>query len=320
MGPAPGPTATFEGTIQPPPPTWDPYATPGGPPPTVFPQDPTLPGPPGTTPSPLTTMQRLLQEIRFDYVWMPGSASKEFGINDVELSATFAIPFLRNPQTPLLITPGFAVHYWKGPGGWTGPGALPDDIPPRVYDAYLNTAWNPQLTQTIGGELAFRIGVYSDFEKVVDESVRFQGYGLGVVSLSPSWQVKAGVVYLDRQRIKILPAGGLVWTPNSDVRFDMLFPNPKLAMRLPGYSSCQWWLYLRGEYGGGSWTLREVSPDIVEMDYNDIRAAVGLDFETIRGLNGLFEVGLAFERELFVTKSDKFNLNPTVFIGASLAF
>jgi hypothetical protein len=249
-----------------------------------------------------------------------GKEIGDFGINDVGLSATFAIPFLRNPQTPLLITPGFAVHYWAGPIGWVPPGDPGNDVPPRVYDAYLNAAWNPQLTPVIGGELAFRTGVYTDFEKVVDDSVRFQGYGLGVVSFSPSIQVKAGVVYLDRRRVKLLPAGGIVWTPNPDVRLEILFPNPKLAFRLPGYGSCGWWLYARGEYGGGSWSLREIAPPIVLMDYNDIRCALGLEFESIRGLNGLAEVGIAFERELFITADQRTNLNTTVFVGGGLAY
>ncbi|MFC1597431.1 hypothetical protein ACFL5Q_05780 [Planctomycetota bacterium] len=114
-GIAPGPTATFQGNIQAPP-AWDPYATPGCPPPTLFPQDPVLPCP-GQPTNTLTTMQRFLQEIRLDYVWIQGSGANanEFGVNDVDLSAEFAIPFLRNPQTPLLITPGFATHFWSGP-------------------------------------------------------------------------------------------------------------------------------------------------------------------------------------------------------------
>ena len=318
---SPGPTATFQGTIQPPP-TWDPYAAPGTQPATIFPTDPTVPAFPGQGGAGLTTMTRFLQEIRLDYIWMPGGdEAGDFGIDDVNLSATFAIPFLRNPQTPLLITPAFAVHYWDGPVGWVPPiDADNNDVPPRVYDAYLNAAWNPQFSPYVSGELAFRVGVYTDFEKVVSQSIRYQGYGLGVVSFSPSLQLKAGVVYLDRRRIKLLPAGGLVWMPNPDIRFDILFPNPKLAMRLPGYSSCKWWLYLRGEYGGGSWTLREVDPSIVQIDYNDIRFALGLDFESMHGLTGLAEVGIAFERELYINSSDRTNLNTTMFVGGGLAY
>ena len=344
----PGPAATFQGNIQPSP-TFDPYATPGAAQPTLFPQDPTMPAYPGAPSDTLTTVTRFLQEIRMDYVWIPGTASNEFGVNDVDLTAEFAIPFLRNPQTPLLITPGFTFHWWNGPVSrqWDPPAVplefLGPELPPQAYDAYLNAAWNPQLTRVFSGELAFRIGVYSDFSQVVNESIRYQGYGYGLIALSPSFQLKAGVIYLDRNRIKLLPAGGVIWTPNDDVRFEILFPNPKLAIRLPGYSTTEWWLYARGEYGGGAWTL-ETSywyctictwpPDppirsLVEVDYNDMRAAVGLDFQTVRGLEGLFEVGITFEREIYYPTlpggphdpfSFTFRPDPTVFIRGGLAY
>ena len=309
-GQAPGPTATFQGNIQAPP-AWDPYATPGCPPPTLFPQDPALatPGLPTTT---LTTMTRFLQEIRLDHVWIQGSGrnSNEFGTNDSDISAEFAIPFLRNPQTPLLITPGFTTHFWSGPQA--------PDLPPRLYDAYLNTAWNPQFSRVFGGEFQFRIGVYSDFERIVNESIRYQGAGYGLISFSPSFQLKLGAVYLDRNRYKIFPAGGIVWTPNDDVRFEILFPNPKLAVRLPGYSTTEWWAYLRGEYGGGAWTVFGGSP--VSLDYNDIRVGLGLDFETVKGLNGLAEVGITFEREFYSSGTVLFRPDPTVYVRGGLAY
>jgi hypothetical protein len=248
------------------------------------------------------------------------------GIHDVELTSTFAIPFLYNPDTPLLVTPGFAVHYWNGP---TGPPDNPINMPPRVYDAFLDTAWNPRINEVLGGELNFRIGVYSDFEEVVVESLRYQGTALVVMGLSPTVQLKAGATYLDRQRIKILPAGGVVWTPNPDTRFEILFPNPRLAMRLTAIGNTDLWGYLRGEYGGGSWTIVDPADPAnqgpFERDYNDMRAAVGLEFERLSGLHGLIEAGVAFDREIYGEwaggpAGKLVDLNPTVFLHTSLAY
>lgn len=323
----PGPGATFQGGIQPAP-GWDPYATPGTPPATVFPNDPTVPYG-GQQPNTITTVTRFLQEMRMDYVWIPGTASNELGLDEVDLTAEFAIPFLRNPQTPLLVTPGFTFNFWNGPVS-PNPGPPPfvhGELPARSYDAYLNAAWNPQLSRIVSGELAFRVGVYSDFANVNHESLRYQGYGYGLVALSPSFQLKAGVIYLDRFRYKLFPAGGIVWTPNDDVRFEILFPNPKLAIRLPGYSTTEWWFYARGEYGGGSWTV-DTDPlfggGVTRVDYNDMRFALGLDFKTVRGLNGLAEVGITFERELFYPDISPapftFHPDPTVFVRGGLAY
>ena len=246
----------------------------------------------------------------------------ELGINDFELNAKFAIPFLHNAETPLLITPGFAVHYWEGPV--SDPVTSRPSLPPRTYDAYLDTAWNPQLLTWLGAELSFRIGLYDDFvRKITTDSLRFTGTGLGVVSLSPNLKVKAGVMYLDRNDIKILPSGGVVWTPNPDWYFNILFPNPKIGRRLINYGTAEWWVYATGDYGGGAWHITQRNPtEYDDFDYNDIRLAVGLEFKTYRNLNGWFEVGGAFSRELVFRDLDPptYFPNNTVFLRAGLAY
>ncbi len=317
VGPVPG--AQFNGTIQPPPSTWDPYAPPGSMPPSLLPQDPYFPY--NTPAFPTAGIQRFLQEARLDYVWLAGHGEKEFGVNEVEVFGTFAFPFFHNTQTPLLVTPGFAVHFWEGPV--TTP-ENPADLPPVAYDAYLEGAWNPQVTPMFGAELAFRVGLHSDFSRLDSHSIRYQGRGLAVLAFSPNMKVKAGVWYLDRNRIKLLPAGGVVWTPqgpDGNVVLEILFPNPRIAFRLADYYNTEWWLYGRGEYGGGAWTITRANGDHDRVDYNDLRAAVGLEFIRPR-LSGLFEVGIAFEREIVyvVGPPSVTRPNPTVFLRGSVAF
>jgi hypothetical protein len=337
--PGPGtlapPPATFNGNIQPPTGAFDPYAAPGCPTTPLLPQDPYLQCPPGIS---MGAMQKFVQQVELDYHWFAGNGEHELGINDVELSATFAFPLFINAQTPLRVTPGFAVHYWAGPVSVEpAPPAVtpwPADLPPRTYDAYLDAAWNPQVTPWFGAELDARVGVYSDFDKVTTDSIRLMGKGLAVLSFSPSFKVKAGVWYLDRNVIKILPAGGIVWTPNADIYFDILFPNPKIGKRLTTIGNTQWWLYCSGEYGGGRWQITRnngfVAPDpfaatngmLDTFDYNDIRVAVGLEFHTLRQLHGMFEVGGAFSREVVYqsTLPSAFYPNNTVYLRAGLAY
>jgi len=275
-------------------------------------------------------MQQFLQEVRVDNVWMPGRKFNELGIDDLDISATFALPFFEGPLAPLLVTPGFTFHFWNGPVSQPPP-ATSQDLPPQTYDAYLDAAWNPQLSQIWGLEMGGRIGVYSDFRsKVADDSFRLQGHFLGVLSLSPHIQVKAGVMYLDRNEIKLLPTGGIVWTPNPDVRYEILFPNPKLARRLATYGNTDWWAYIRGEYGGGAWTIKRDSPFLPpnlegitdRIDYNDIRVGVGLEFDTPNSCKGLFEVGGAFDREVVyaITNTPPFRPSPTIYVRGALAF
>lgn len=315
----PGPTATFQGGIQPPPATWDPYGTPGVQNPSLFPQDPYFPPAPGIGQIGGIPMTKFLQDIHLTHHWIPRNDENGLGLNDSEIAATFAFPFLYNEQTPLLVTPGFGYQAWDGP---RVPGV---DMPPNTYEAFLELGWNPRPTPWLGGELAFGAGVFSDFGRVEEESVRFFGRGLLVLTFSPSFQIKGGVYYLDRVRIKLLPAGGIVWTPNSDVRFDIFFPNPKLAWRWTAIGNTEWWSYVRGEYGGGSWTVEHAvgaDPDFFErVDYNDLRAAVGLEWLTLRGFGGFFEVGVAFERELlFADSGIEFEPDTMVFLGGGVHF
>ena len=61
-------------------------------------------------------------------------------------------------------------------------------------------------------------------------------------------------------------------------------------------------------------------PDV--FDYNDIRVAVGLEFNTLKQLHGMFEVGGAFSREVVYQSGlpHAFYPNNTVFLRAGLAY
>jgi hypothetical protein len=266
-------------------------------------------------------MQRFLKQLNVDYTWLGGSGLSAFSDDEVELTATFAIP-LYNPQTPLLITPGFAMNFLNGPV--TTP-TQQVEMPGHVYDAFLDAAWHPQATPWLGADLAFRIGIYSDFTEIVAESFRYTGNALGVVTLTPCMQLKAGVVYLDRVQVKMLPAGGLIWTPNPDVRFEILFPNPRIMRRLATVGTTDWWLYARGEYGGDSWTVKRTllpGQPVDKVDYDDERVAVGVEFDQHHGLTGLLEAGVAFDRQILyeTTVPSTFRPNTTYFLRAALGF
>ena len=309
---APGPAATFNGSILPPA-NYDPQATPGCASPTLLPQDPYL-QPPGTQWAPfepVVTMQKFFQEIRGDYTWMGSNGSaNRLDVQDLTLTATFAFPFLYSTEHPLLITPGFGYHLFNPPAG---------SPTFNTCDAFLDAEWNPQFTPWLGAELGGRIGVYSDFKKVHSEAIRLPSHAFAVLKLQPTLDLKFGIIYLDRVRISELPGGGLVWQPNADNRFDILFPNPKIAHRLGTDGITDWWLYGRGDYGGGSWEITPPGSSTERVDYNDVRVAVGLEFHRHAGLSGLFEVGYAFDREVYSLTTD---LRPSDawFLRAALSY
>ena len=145
---------------------------------------------------------------------------------------------------------------------------------------------------------------------------------MAVLTFSPSFKIEAGVWYLNRLRVKLLPAGGIVWTPNSDVRFDILFPNPKFTRRITTIGTTDWRFMIRGEYGGGEWTVKRLSGDIDQVNYNDIRVATGLEFDRSGGIHGMIETGVAFSREILfrVGPPGTFYPTTTVFVGGAIAY
>ncbi len=345
-GYGPAPVATL-GTVQPPPANWDPFAPPGAAPAVALPsqdpyyntpqQCPPQPGP-FTLPPVLATPYRFLDKVSMDYHWFAGhgSSPNQLGINDIDLKATFALPMLSFQQLqepPLLITPGFAWHYWDGPSSnATGN----PDMPARTYDAYLDAAWNPVFVpNSFSAELDASVGIYSDFSQITSQSVRIMGKGLAVIAIpDTNLTMKAGVWYINREKFKLLPAGGFVWKPSPVTRFDILFPNPKFTQQLytmPG--GTEWWWYLCGDYGGGVWTIKRVldptnpaykaeNGQIDLVDYDDIRVALGVDFKRPAGLTGFFEGGYAFQRELNYASGlpSTFVPNGTAYVHAGMSF
>jgi len=330
-----------------PPPSWDPY-TGGAPAPQVSPAVPVTPAPglavpeqppalfpegipwksqPGyygfTQPDgTVTQLRRFLSEVRFESEWLAGPADADgLQINSGDLSATFAIPFLYNTETPLLVTPGFAITLLNGPGVPAVMGS--PDLPPRVYDAYLDLAWKPHLTPWLSGDIGGRADAATDFKSFNSHTIRWMGRGLGVLTFTPNFQLALGAIYLDRVDIKLLPAGGVVWTPTPDMRFDILFPNPKAAKRLRDIGTTEIWCYVAGEYGGGSWNVdRPVNDFNDEFDYNDIRVLAGLEFTRPSGCRGHFEVGYVFNRELFFDSQipPPYKLDPTYMLRGGVSY
>ena len=218
-----------------------------------------------------------------------------------------------------MITPGFAFNWLEGPVDAQA------DLPPRVYDAYLDTAWYPRFSPIIGADLGVRTGVWTDFEAVNSDSIRILGRGLGVISISPRMDVLAGVWYLDRNHIKLLPAGGIHWKPGPEWDAYLVFPNPKVRKRFVNVGASQWWWYVAGEYGGGRWTIERDPAHFVgddDIDINDLRVIGGFEWETQTQARGHVEAGYVFDREIRYDSGvpAKFDLDDTWMVRVGVDF
>ena len=252
----------------------------------------------------------VFQGVRGSWAYLLGDGQgTNVGVNELDTTATFALPFFHNSpvnvnHAPLLITPGFGLQLWDGP---QTSATLLADLPPNTYDAFVDAAWNPKFTPLFGAELGVRVGIYTNWDVLVWESWRIMGRAIGTLQMTPTTQAKVGIVYLDRNQVKLLPALGMTWTPDADSRYDIFFPAPRAARRFGATGRHDWWGYISGEYGGGAWTFRRSTSlynMITGFDYNDIRIALGAEWVPRgptgpSGIAGNFEVGYVFYRQLF---------------------
>ena len=270
---------------------------------------------------------RLFQGPRFRHTWLSGSDGfdskkpNSLETNDSDVSLVFAIPNFLNSNRPLYVIPSYSQHLWDGP---TVPGS---DLPGQAFSAFIDSGWETNPQQTLGVELGVRVGVFSAFDAINSESIRIQGKAIGRLRLTPTSTARAGVFYLDRNRIKLLPAFGILWTPNPDSRFDLFFPEPKLSHYVATLGNADMWWYLSGYYGGGAWTIKQTNDSNDEIDINDIRLMIGLEFgksDQIRqGFRmGFIEAGYAFNRELIyrVRSSSSLDLENSFIVRAGFAY
>ena len=312
------PNVTLEGNIQPVDPGWDPYADP-------FQQPNVELAPPGGTiivgpDGNFAPRERLIPQIRFDATYLLADGGQDLGVTDLETQLTAAFPFSYG-TAPLLVTPGFAFHFWDGPVSTEFPGS--PDMPGVTYSAYIDFGWRPQITPHFSADLGVRPGLYGDFEFFNDKTFRIKARALGIYTPNPQFQWVFGVLYLDRMNLKILPAGGLIWTPHEGVRWEFLFPRPKFSHCLTTVGNTEFWWFVAGEYGGDSWTIeRAFTGNEDYVDYNDFRVSIGLEWTTLSNYRGFVEFGYVFERELDyqVGPPDKIHPDETFMFRGGIAF
>ncbi|MCO6459335.1 MAG: hypothetical protein J5I93_28835 [Pirellulaceae bacterium] len=270
---------------------------------------------------------RLLYGPRLRYTWVvPESEPNALGINDFDISVALAWPNFFGTGQPIFIIPSFSLHMWDGPKP-----PNPSDLPALAYSGYLDLGWQSDVQKQAGLELGARVGVFTDFDTFNTNSVRYLGQAMGRLRISPTLTMRLGAAYIDRNKIKLLPVGGFFWEPNAMTRFDIFFPEPKLAQYLTTVGNNAVWWYIGAEYGGGSWTIeRPLVPagDFSDrIDINDIRVMVGLEWGQPNVIAqgrrfGFIEAGWVTDREVIyvATPDQNFRARDSLMLRAGIGY
>lgn len=267
-------------------------------------------------------LPRLLERPRFRHTWLIGEDPEDLDINDTEIATTMTFANWLGTSQPIRVSPGFVFHFWDGPDT----AATGFDLPSRAFSVYLASDYSTDPQRPSGFETNLTVGFYSDFHNTSSDAIRVSGVGLGWMRLNSYTTFKFGVEYLDRIDIKLLPAVGVFLTPNPDLMINLYFPRPKFAQRLPRIGPYEVWSYVGAEYGGGSWAIERdplLGPNFEDqVDINDVRAFIGVEWMGPRRVTGFFEFGYVFERELLY-QSDPTNpleIKDTFMLRTGLSF
>jgi hypothetical protein len=208
--------------------------------------------------------------------WMPGSGDR-MGMLGLVFD-TFSPP----EECKTTFDLGGTWHLVSGP--------TRTDMPPQLWDFTTRVGRRGRLGMLWSYDVAFRPGWFSDFEGSAREGLRFPGHGVLYYTPSETFQLQAGIDYLDRDDVAWLPVFGAAFKPSRDFRFDAVFPRPRVAYRVCG----ERWLYLAAEMGGGSWAIQRADSTNDVATYRDYRISLGWQRES----TSYAEVGFVFGRHL----------------------
>lgn len=277
---------------------------------------------PGVSPSgmkpwfPPGGRQSVFQKVKFTSAYLPRFSDDSLGMTDLQLDVVFGLPFL-TVETPLLVTPFYAVHFMDGP--------VTPDVPPRLHDAAVTFQHIRPFNDRWMAMLDLTLGQYADdasFDS--SEAFRVTGGGAGVYRSSDRWKWVLGATYVNRANTQILPVAGFIYTPNDDIEYRAVFPAPKFSWRLPWSNNPgtdDRWFYLGGEFGGGAWavTRDDGTPD--RLDITDWRVFIGAERRIVGGLSRRVELGYVFQRKMeYQSNGDEIDLGDTLMVRGGLTY
>jgi hypothetical protein len=243
--------------------------------------------------------------------WVAGGGRRDFGTAEFDLSRTW---FWQPGATaePVSIAPGVGLHLWSGPATL--------DLPPRVYDLYLDVAWRFWNGEGWGMTGGLTPGFYGDFAHLDGNAFQLTGWVLGDWTLSDEWSLVAGAAYVRQFDSHLLPIGGAVWRPSDDMRLDIIFPRPRAAWRWLQTPERDVWLYLAGIFGGGAWSVDGGAGSSLLVQYSDLRLVGGVEIANFRGRITTLQAGYVFSRDISVESISLESPRPTILLQATLAY
>ena len=213
-----------------------------------------------------------------------------FGVTDVEAKTQLIIPvFVKG--SPLRLAMGFAETFLQTPAGF--------DVPFQLYGVQSELRWLIPWRETLAVDLAAGGGLYTDFSGSGSRGFRVTGRAILVKTVSDRLKLSGGLLYLGRQNLKAVPVVGLIYTPEEDVKIELMIPRSRIARRVAWVGTREHWMYFGLElFGGNSWAIEQAGGVEDVVVYKDNRFIFGYETKAPGALAGRVEAGYVFGRHL----------------------
>jgi Domain of unknown function (DUF6268) len=260
--------------------------------------------------------QRAIYDSSVTSTWM--APIDGFSVSDVDAKSTLLIPVLYQ-GAPLRLAMGFGTTFINTPAGF--------DVPNPLYGLQAELRWLIALRETWAVDLGAGGGLFSDMNGSGFAGARLTGRAIFIKTINEHLKWSFGGLYVGRANLKAMPVAGLIYTPNDDVRIELLIPRSRIARRMFSAGTREHWFYAGVEvFGGNSWVIEQPGGVNNVVVYKDNRMIVG--YETKAGgsqnggtLAGRIEVGYVFSRS-FQIGDDPHTLSPggTILLRAGVSY
>ena len=130
-------------------------------------------------------------------------------------------------------------------------------------------------------QLGFTPAVVSDFDgTLTSKAYNFDGRGILFYRASPQLSLALGVVYWNRVKNYILPYAGVIWTPDDQWEFRIMYPKTLINYFVGTPWGAPTWLYGSAEFHVEDYQIElEATNTATRIQMRDYRAAVGIRSE-----------------------------------------
>ena len=251
-----------------------------------------------------------------DFAFLPSSAARGTtgSMQITEWNSYLRYSHLIGPGMLFNSTGYFNARWWEGPSGVPVPGQV-DQVSTDLELAFFDGGpWS--------GQIAFHPQIVETYEARLDKNAfNFDGRAIATYKATPEWSFVGGVAIWDRVDLMIVPHAGVIWTPNNQWEFRILYPKTRISYFLGNWNNADVWLYGEAEYTAEAWqSVDKQTSSSDRLQMTDDRVGTGVRWDA--GRYSLFvEGGYVFNRQIkFAGSNPSFDLTNTGMIRAGLRY